>query len=213
LIFYANGGFGPRPAFGKGVGWFRDYRRWPTDGEELRRLRPELDVFLERYLPLFGRVENHQHASRLVQGLLAGQERRNVENMAEAVEGGVVRTPQKFVAEGCWEDAEVLGELGRHVAEVLGDAQGIINVDETGFSKKGTKSVGVQRQYAGILGRVDNCQVGVFVNYCSPRGHVLFDRRLFLPEQWTKEPIRQIVARALSKLRRAVDEEKIDFPG
>ena len=154
------------------------------DGKQLRRLKPELESFLERYLGLFGRAENQDHARQLVQGLLDGSDRRNVENMAEAVEGGVVRTLQKFIAQGCWEDRAILGELRGQVVEALGDEDGVINVDETGFPKKGTKSVGVNRQYAGILGRVDNCQVAVFLNYVSKAGHALLDRRLFLPEEW-----------------------------
>lgn len=157
------------------------------DGKQLRQLRPELDMFLERYLPLFGRPENHKHAEHFVQGLLGGQERRNTENVAEAVDGGVVRTMQKFVAQGCWDGVDVLSELRAHVAEALGDTEGTINIDETGFAKKGTKSVGVKRQYSGTLGRVDNCQVGVFANYCSPKGHTLIDRRLFLPEEWAED--------------------------
>ncbi len=157
------------------------------DRNQLRRLKPELEGFLDRYVGLFGRAENQQHARQLVQGLLVGSDRRNVENMAEAIEGGVVRTLQKFIAQGCWDDRAVLGELRGQVVEVLGDEEGIINVDETGFPKKGTKSVGVKRQYAGILGRVDNCQIGVFLNYVSPAGHVLLDRRLFLPEDWAAD--------------------------
>lgn len=161
------------------------------DGKQLRQLKPELDLFLDRYLPFFGRPENHGHAERFVEGLLGGQERRNTENLAEAVDGGVVRTMQKFVAQGCWQAADVLGELRRHVAEALGDEEGTINVDETGFPKKGTKSVGVKRQYSGTLGRVDNCQVGVFANYCSAKGHTLIDRRLFLPEEWAEDEERR----------------------
>jgi len=154
------------------------------DGKQLRQLKPELDTFLERYLPLFGREENHQHAERFVQGLLGGQERRNTENIAELVDGGVVRTMQKFVAQACWDDAVVLRELRRHVVQTLGDQDGTLNIDETGFPKKGKKSVGVKRQYSGTLGRVDNCQVGVFANFCSTKGHTFIDRRIFLPEEW-----------------------------
>lgn len=161
------------------------------DGKQLRRLKPELDMFIERYLPHFGRVENHEHAGRFVHGLLGGQERRNIENIAEAVAGGVVRTMQKFVSQGCWDDGEVLGELRRHVVETFGDEDAIINVDETGFAKKGIKSVGVKRQYSGTLGRVDNCQVAVFANYCSAGGHTLIDRRLYLPEEWAGDAERR----------------------
>ena len=157
------------------------------DGKQLRQLKPELDTFLGRYLPLFGREENHPHAERFVQGLLGGHERRNTENIAEVVDGGVVSTMQKFVAQGCWDTAVVLRELRSHVAETLGDEEGTLNVDETGFPKKGKKSVGVKRQYSGTLGRVDNCQVGVFANYYSTKGHTFIDRRIFLPEEWIED--------------------------
>jgi SRSO17 transposase len=157
------------------------------DGKQLRRLKPELDTFLQRYLPLFGREENHSHAERFVQGLLGGQERRNTENIAEVVDGGVVRTMQKFVSQGSWEDATVLQELRVHVAETLGDEKGTVNVDETGFPKKGKKSLGVKRQYSGTLGRVDNCQVGVFANYYSSKGHTFIDRKIYLPEEWCQD--------------------------
>ncbi len=157
------------------------------DVKSLRELKPELDVFLERYLPHFGREENFAHAGTLVQGLLAGGDRRNVENIAETVDGGVVRTLQKFIAQAAWDDTDVLQELRGHMVESLGDEDAILIVDETGFPKKGKKSAGVARQYSGILGRVDNCQIGVFIDYCSPQGHVLCDRRLFLPEAWTND--------------------------
>jgi SRSO17 transposase len=162
------------------------------DGELLRKLRPELDTFLKRYLALFGREQNHEHAERFVHGLLGGgQERRNVENIAESVKGGVVRTMQKFISQGCWDGADVLCELRGHVAEVLGDEKGTINIDETGFPKKGKKSVGVKRQYSGTLGRVDNCQIGVFANYYSKKGHVFVDRRIYLPEEWIEDDERR----------------------
>lgn len=164
------------------------------DVKQLRSLKPELDGFLERYLSCFGREENHTHASTFVQGLLAKGERRNVENIAESMEGGVVRTLQKFISQAAWEDRAVLDELRAHVKQVLGDDAAIVNVDETGFPKKGTKSVGVKRQYAGTLGRTDNCQVGVFLNYCSAAGHVLFDRRLFVPEEWAADAARRTAA-------------------
>jgi SRSO17 transposase len=157
------------------------------DVRELRKLRPELDLFLERYLAFFGRSENHQHAQSVVHGLLHGAERRNVENIAEHVKGGVVRTLQKFIACAVWDDRAVVAEIRRHVGEALGEDDGQINVDETGIPKKGKKSVGVARQYAGILGRVDNCQISVVANYCSTKGHTLFDRRLFLPEAWIND--------------------------
>jgi len=162
------------------------------DVQALRRLKPELELFLERYAPCFGRDEVQVHANRFVQGLLLGGDRRSVENIAEAIDGCVVRSLQKFLAQSPWSDDDLLEELQRHVTEVLGDPDATLNVDETGFPKKGTKSVGVKRQYAGCLGRTDNCQIGVCVNYCSAAGHTLMDRRLFLPEEWaTDSPRRQ----------------------
>ena len=78
------------------------------------------------------------------------------------------------------------------MTEVLGDPDAALNVDETGFPKKGAKSVGLKRQYAGCLGRTDNCQIGVFLNYRSAAGHTLIDRRLFVPEEWAADgPRRQ----------------------
>lgn len=157
------------------------------DAKQLRRLKPEMDLFLDRYASLFGRDEPQAHARQYLQGLLVKGERRNAENIAESVEGGVVRSVQKFVGQGRWQDDAVLEELQHHAVTELGDPDGVMNVDETGFPKKGTKSVGVKRQYAGCLGRVDNCQVGVFLNYITPEGHLLVDRRLFLPEEWAND--------------------------
>jgi SRSO17 transposase len=162
------------------------------DARQLRRLKPELELFLDRFAPCFGHDGHERHARQFVQGLLLGGDRRSIENIAEAIDGGVVRSLQKFIGQGIWSDDVVLDELQRHVVEVLGDPEAIVNVDETGFPKKGTKSVGVKRQYAGCLGRTDNCQIGVFLNYWAPAGHTLIDRRLFLPEEWAADrPRRQ----------------------
>jgi SRSO17 transposase len=161
------------------------------DVQALRQLKPELDLFLERYAPLFGSDEAQAHAGRFVQGLLLGGDRRSVENIAEAIDGCVVRSLQKFIAQSPWPDDDLLEELQRQVTEVLGDPDAALNVDETGFPKKGTKSVGVKRQYAGCLGRTDNCQIGVCVNYHTAAGHTLIDRRLFLPEEWAADRSRR----------------------
>ncbi len=161
------------------------------DVQALRQLKPELDLFLQRYAPCFGRDEAQAHANRFVQGLLLGGDRRSVENIAEAIDGCVVRSLQKFIAQSPWSDDDVLEELQRHVTEVLGDPEAALNVDETGFPKKGDKSVGVKRQYAGCLGRTDNCQIGVCVNYRSAEGHTLIDRRLFLPQEWADDAPRR----------------------
>jgi len=162
-------------------------RETHVDVQELRRLKPEFDLFLDRYAPLFGREEAQGHANRFLQGLLLGGDRRGVENIAEAIEGSVVRSMRKFIGQSPWRDDEVLEELRRNVSEVFGDPEAAPNVDETGFPKKGTQSVGVKRQYAGCLGRTDNCQIGVFLNYRSATGHTPIDRRPFLPEEWAAD--------------------------
>ena len=164
------------------------------DGHQLRALKPELDRFLDRYAPLFGRDENQAHARRFVQGLLHKGERRNIENIAEALDGGPVRSLQAFVTTGAWQDPALLAQLRRDVVAVLAEEDAVWNSDETGFPKKGTKSVGVKRQYSGTLGRTDNCQIGVFANYCSSKGHTFMDRRLFLPEEWATDAARRAAA-------------------
>lgn len=161
------------------------------DAAQLQRLKPEFDLFLDRYAPHFGHEGNHGQARRFVQGLLIGGDRRSAENIAEAIDGGVVRSLQKFLGQGRWDGDEVLAELQRHVTEVLGDPDAVLNLDESGFPKKGIKSVGVKRQYAGCLGRTDNCQIGVFANYHTAAGHTLIDRRVFLPQEWAADDSRR----------------------
>jgi SRSO17 transposase len=164
------------------------------DAKELRRLKPELESLLDRFTPLLGRPEAQGHGRRFVQGLLLGGDRRSVENIAEAIDGCVVRSLQTFIANAPWDAGAVLAELRRQVADEWGDPEAVVVVDETGFPKTGTKSVGVKRQYSGTLGRVENCQVGVFLGYHAARGHTLLDRRLFLPEEWAEDRPRREAA-------------------
>jgi SRSO17 transposase len=166
------------------------------DESQLLALKPELDRFLERFATLFGRDENQTHARRFVQGLLHGGERRNTENIAQAMTGGPVRSLQAFISTGVWPDVAILKTLRGGVLEVLADDDAVWNSDETGFPKKGTKSVGVKRQYSGTLGRTDNCQIAVFANYASVKGHTFMDRRLFLPEDWAHDGDRREAAGA-----------------
>lgn len=161
------------------------------DEQQLLSLKPELDSFLQRFAPLFGTPENQIHANHFVQGLLHKGERRNTENIAEAIQGCTVRNLQAFITTGVWQDAQVLSRMRRSALEVLADDDAVWNSDETGFPKKGNKSVGVKRQYSGTLGRTDNCQIGVFANYCSAKGHTFLDRRLFLPEEWADDAQRR----------------------
>jgi SRSO17 transposase len=162
--------------------------------QELLRLKPELDRFLNEYAPLFGREENQEHAHLFVQGLLKGGDRRNSENIAEIIAGCTVRNLQAFITTGVWASADVLAQMRRDAVAALADPDGLWNSDETGFPKKGDKSVGVKRQYSGTLGRTDNCQVAVFANYSSVKGHTMMDRRLYLPQEWADDQARRAEA-------------------
>src|SRR5437764_8499577 len=93
-----------------------------------------------------------------------------------------------------WESDHLRDEVRAYVREQLGDPEAILVMDETGFLKKGTKSVGVQRQYTGTAGKTENCQVGVFLTYVGPQGHAFLDRRLYLPEGWAGDAARRAEA-------------------
>ena len=97
---------------------------------------------------------------------------------------------QRLLNHARWDPDEVRDDLRDYVVEHLGDPGGVLVVDETGFLKKGTKSAGVQRQYSGTAGRIENCQIGVFLAYASRQGHALVDRELYLPESWTTDRLR-----------------------
>jgi len=118
------------------------------------------------------------------------QKRRNGWQLAE--EAGE-RTPyamQYLLGRASWESDDLRDCLHRYVSDILGEAGGILVIDETGFLKKGTKSVGVQRQYSGTAGRIENCQVGVFLTYTSSKGYTLLDRELYLPKSWAQDRAR-----------------------
>ncbi len=112
------------------------------DERPLLRLQPELDRFLDRFAPLFGRDENRGHARRFVQGLLRGGDRRNAENIAEVMAGGPGRNLQAFLTTGAWSDRAVLAELRGVALDALADPDAVLNVDDTGFPKEGAASVG-----------------------------------------------------------------------
>jgi SRSO17 transposase len=156
----------------------------------VRSCAQHLEAFVARYLPLFPRPEHRDHARTLLAGKLTGLQRKTTEPIA--TQAGQKRRPlQLFVGAGSWEDDAVLAELRRHVAEELADPDGVWILDGSGFPKKGTQSCGVSRQWCGRLGKVDNCQVGVFLGYASRRGKALLDARLYLPKDWAEDPRRR----------------------
>lgn len=150
-----------------------------------------LEAFVARYLPRFYRQEQSQHARTLLRGKLTGLERKTTEPIA--TQAGEKRRPlQLFVGAGGWDDQAVLGELRQHVQEELADAAAVFILDPSSFPKKGTASCGVDRQWCGRLGKVDNCQVGVFLAYAAPRGCTLLEGRLYLPRTWAEDPVRRL---------------------
>ena len=151
-----------------------------VEPETVCHCRRRLTRFVQRYLPCFYRDEHRQHAQIILQGKLTGLQRKTTEPIA--IEADLKRRPlQHFVGAGGWQDDAVLAELRRHVGEELGQADGVLVLDPSAFPKKGIESCGVARQWCGRLGKVDNCQVGVFLAYVASRGQTLVDGRLFFP--------------------------------
>jgi SRSO17 transposase len=139
----------------------------------------------------FGRVEPRRRARAFVLGLLPGLRRKNCWTLAEQAGDATPDGMQHLLAAARWDADGVRDDLRGYVVEHLGgDPGAVLVVDETGDLKKGTASAGVQRQYTGTAGRVENCQVAVFLSYASPAGHALIDRELYLPASWTADPAR-----------------------
>lgn len=145
-----------------------------------------LEAFADRYLPWFTRSEQRGHALTILRGKLTGLQRKTTEPIAH--QAAQPRRPlQLFVGAGGWDDDAVTGALRRHVAEAIGDPQGVFILDGSAFPKKGEDSCGVARQWCGRLGKKDNCQVGVFLAYVAPRGRALLQGRLYLTESWASD--------------------------
>lgn len=164
----------------------------PEDPEEelLQRAAEELAQAQERIGPRFRRAEARQRAGRFLQGLLAPVERKNGWQIAEELGERGPRGVQRLLGEADWDEELVRDDLREYVVEHLGEEQGILVVDETGFVKKGKQSAGVARQYSGTAGRRENSQIGVFLLYASRRGAAFLDRALYLPEEWTSDRVR-----------------------
>lgn len=149
-----------------------------------------LDALFARVAGRFGRVEPRRQARSYLMGLLAPVERKNGWQLAEAAGDASPDRMQRLVNQARWDSRGVRDDLRGYVAEHLGDGGGVLIADETGFIKKGTRSAGVQRQYSGTAGRVENCQLAVFLAYASQRGRALLDAELYLPRSWTGDRVR-----------------------
>jgi SRSO17 transposase len=137
--------------------------------------------------PRFGRREPRARAVGYVRSLMAPLERKNGWTISEATGARSPDSVQWLLTGADWDPDLLRDDLRRWVAEELGDPSGVLVVDDTGFLKKGSKSAGVQRQYSGTAGRIENCQIGVFLAYATPAGRTLLDRELYLPKSWTDD--------------------------
>lgn len=160
------------------------------DLESFERIGDTFQQFHSHFSPLFGRTEARERSEQYLRGLVVQtKERRNAENVSEAVNAHR-RAMQRFLTDGPWDDVAVTASLQEYLGPILSDPEAAWALDESGFPKQGTKSVGVARQYCGALGKVANCQVGVFLAYVSRHGRALVDKRLYLSREWTDDPER-----------------------
>lgn len=152
----------------------------------LRGILPRLERFLEPFVQLLQRSEQGQHARRYVAGLVSHLEYKNVESIAYLHDQE--REPlQQFIGQSPWDHHPWLTELARQVGRELGEPGAVLVFDPSAFPKRGTASVGVQRQWCGRLGKIDNCQVGLYLAYVGHREHALVDVRLYLPQEWARD--------------------------
>lgn len=166
---------------------------------EVRRWAREVDAAARRIGPRFARRQLRGRAGQYLQGLISRVERKNGWQLAEEVGEAKPTNLQHFIARARWDADAVREDLREYVVERLSDPaekdESVLIVDETGFLKKGIKSVGVKRMYSGTAGRVENCQIGVFLALRTPRGHALIDRALYLPQEWADDAERRAEAK------------------
>jgi SRSO17 transposase len=161
------------------------------DTATFERVAEHFAAFHQFFAPSFGRPEARARSEQYLRGLLLQHaDRRNAENLAEAVPGATPRALQRFLTEAPWPTAPVITALQQYLAPRLSAPDGVFVIDESGFPKQGKHAVGVSPQYCGALGKVANCQMGVFLAYVSSHGHAMIDARLFLPRVWTDDPER-----------------------
>lgn len=150
-----------------------------------------LDNLTARIAPRFARTEARQQAREYLCGLLSSAERKNGWQLAEQLGHDNPYRVQHLLDRAVWNRDGVRDDLLHYVAQHLAAPEGVLVIDETGFLKKGEKSVGVKRQYCGTAGRIENCQVGVFVGYATSQGHTLLDCALYLPQEWADDAQRR----------------------
>jgi len=154
------------------------------DRSDVKDFATELLGFHENFADCFQRSESRDNFYRYMAGQFSQLERKSIEPIAFAMEGGKVRAMQRFVSDAPWDDDKITSNYRSLILEDFGHPDAALIFDECGFVKKGDDSVGVARQYCGTVGKVENCQVGVFAAYTSKYGYSLVDKRLYIPEHW-----------------------------
>lgn len=145
----------------------------------------ELAEFHKNYSGCFARSESAKNFHNYMVGQLSHLDNKSVESVAVNVSGmKSVRSMQRTISDAIWYEDEILQKHQEIVGEKMGNHDGVLTFDESGFGKKGDFSAGTSRQYNGEIGKVDNCQVGVFAGYASPKGYTLVDKRLYMPKKW-----------------------------
>jgi SRSO17 transposase len=161
------------------------------DAAEVRGWAVGLSALHHRIAKHFVRAEPRQLAYDYLRALISPIERKNGWQIAEQLGAATPDGVQRLLATAQWDADKVRDDLQSYVVEHLGDPDAVLVIDETGFLKKGTKAVGVKRQYSGTAGRTENCQIGVFLAYASPRGRTFLDRELYLPQEWATDAARR----------------------
>jgi SRSO17 transposase len=168
--------------------------------EVFRGAAERLAKFVEPFAELLRQSAQRQHTADYMSGLISDLERKNVESIAYGHDQDR-RNLQHFIGCAEWDHQPLMTELARQVGEELGEDDGVIVFDPSGFPKQGKKSVGVARQWCGRLGKVDNCQVAVYMSYVSRIDHMLTNTRLYLPEEWAKDRARRKAAGVPKEVR------------
>src|SRR5947209_1316532 len=178
-----------------------------TTSEDIAGWRTGLDALHAQIAGRFRRAEARERAKRYLAGLLDRVERKNGWQLAEHLGESGPQGVQRLLNAADWDADAVRDDLRAYVVEHVGAPDGVLIVDETGFLKKGTKSVGVQRQYSGTAGRRENCQIGVFLAYASSKGRTFLDRALYLPQEWVDDAERRQEAGVPEAVRFATKPE------
>src|SRR5271157_5354031 len=161
-----------------------------VDPAVLRGMLPRLESFVQPFAACLLTPEQRVRTQQYIAGLVSGLDKKNSESIAYLHDLDR-QTLQIFIGQALWEHQPMVTELARQVGTELGEPNGVLVFDPSGFPKKGTESVGVQRQWCGRLGKLDNCQVGIYLGYVSRLEHALVDFRLYLPKEWANRKQRR----------------------